>query len=372
LAKKLQLELNMKNARVYEIDLLRFLAALAVVFFHYTFSGYAAESMSIMPYPLLASASKYGYLGVELFFMISGFVILMTAANGGVRMFLVSRIIRLFPAFWACCTITFLIVTVTGTPRFSASLNQYLINLTMLSEFFDVPSIDGAYWSLFVELRFYALVVAVLALGKIGQAQFFLAAWLAASIALEIFPKGKLRYLLIADYAPYFIAGATYFLIFSRGASVTRYGMILISWILAQIETIRNSLPKIERHYNTNFNPYIVSGVISVFFIVMLLVSLRRTGHIGRNKSWAVAGSLTYPLYLLHETIGYIIFNIAYPLLNPHLILGCTITIMLGAAYFVHIFIEKKFSQPLKKAINRLIDVIQRLTVHTQQRRNGK
>ncbi|WOO32781.1 acyltransferase family protein [Diaphorobacter limosus] len=71
----------MKNTRVNEIDLLRFFAALAVVFFHYSFRGYAADAMSIMPYPLLASLSKYGYLGVELFFMISGFVILMTAAK---------------------------------------------------------------------------------------------------------------------------------------------------------------------------------------------------------------------------------------------------------------------------------------------------
>ena len=62
--------------RVNEIDLLRFIAALAVVFFHYAFRGYAADDLSILPYPLLAPLAKYGYLGVELFFMISGFVIL--------------------------------------------------------------------------------------------------------------------------------------------------------------------------------------------------------------------------------------------------------------------------------------------------------
>ena len=85
----------MTKSRVNEIDLLRFIAALAVVFFHYTFRGYAADAMTIMPYPLLAPFSKYGYLGVELFFMISGFVILMTAANGSLRKFVVSRFVRL-------------------------------------------------------------------------------------------------------------------------------------------------------------------------------------------------------------------------------------------------------------------------------------
>jgi len=57
----------MKSSRVNEIDFLRFLAAMAVVFFHYAFRGYAADAMTAMPYPLLAPISKYGYLGVELF-----------------------------------------------------------------------------------------------------------------------------------------------------------------------------------------------------------------------------------------------------------------------------------------------------------------
>lgn len=101
---------HMTGGRVNEIDLLRFLAALAVVFFHYSFRGYAADGLSVMSYPLLASVSKYGYLGVELFFMISGFVILMTAAHAGLRDFVISRVVRLYPAFWACCTVTFLVI----------------------------------------------------------------------------------------------------------------------------------------------------------------------------------------------------------------------------------------------------------------------
>ncbi len=57
----------MNNRRLKELDLLRFLAALAVVIFHYAFRGYARGDMSVMPYPLLTEVAKYGYLGVELF-----------------------------------------------------------------------------------------------------------------------------------------------------------------------------------------------------------------------------------------------------------------------------------------------------------------
>ena len=65
--------------RFYEIDLLRFVAAFAVVLFHYTFRGAAGEAFTSVAYPELAGITKYGCLGVDLFFIISGFVILMTS-----------------------------------------------------------------------------------------------------------------------------------------------------------------------------------------------------------------------------------------------------------------------------------------------------
>ena len=58
------------QVRINEIDLLRFIAAIAVVIFHYAFRGYAANDMTTMPYPLLSRYAKFGYLGVNLFFMI--------------------------------------------------------------------------------------------------------------------------------------------------------------------------------------------------------------------------------------------------------------------------------------------------------------
>ncbi|RUU08840.1 acyltransferase, partial [Mesorhizobium sp. M7A.T.Ca.TU.009.01.3.2] len=57
------------------LDLLRLAAALAVVFFHYFFRGAAAEGYLAQGYPLAAPFALYGYLGVNLFFLISGFVI---------------------------------------------------------------------------------------------------------------------------------------------------------------------------------------------------------------------------------------------------------------------------------------------------------
>ena len=346
----------MKNSRVNEIDLLRFFAALAVVFYHYTFRGVAADDMSIISYSLLAPFSKYGYLGVELFFMISGFVILLTTSKGSLRIFVVSRLIRLYPAFWVCCTITFLVAIAIGGARYPVSIGQYLVNMTMLSGFVGVPSIDGVYWSLFVEMKFYALVVVILVIGRIHQAQLFLIIWLIISVALEIFPIWKLRYLLIVDYSAYFIAGATFFLVWSKGLSLTRGGVIIMSWGLALFQAV-NSLTSFEKHYNTNMSGYIVGGIITTFFLLMLLISLRKSGFFGDRK-WYLAGVVTYPLYLLHQNIGYMVFNIAYPYVNPHILLWGTIVSVLGLSYIVHIYIEKRFSSLLKTNLNHFFDYI--------------
>lgn len=352
--------------RVNEIDLLRFIAALAVVFFHYSFRGYAADDMSIMPYPLLASVSKYGYLGVELFFMISGFVILMTAANGNLRRFVISRVVRLYPAFWVCCTLTFLVTLAIGEPRYSATFDQYVANMTMLNGFVGIPSIDEVYWSLFVEIRFYALVAIVLLTGRIHRAQTFILLWLISTIALEIYPVNKLRYLLITDYSSFFIAGAAYFLIWSKGSSLTRIAIVTVSWWLAMFQSINRS-KGLETYFNTSMNTYVVAGVITIFFAVMMLISLRRTGIFSHTR-WLLAGVLTYPLYLLHQNIGFMIFNIAYPAVNAHILFWCTIIAVLVSAYAVHYFIEIPFSSPLKVSLNMFIDNIQRLIMSFSRR----
>jgi peptidoglycan/LPS O-acetylase OafA/YrhL len=363
---------RMKTSRVNEIDLLRLFAALTVVFYHYSFRGYAADDMSIMPYPLLAPYAKYGYLAVDLFFLISGFVILMTATGRSLRDFFASRVVRLYPAFWACCTITFVVIIAIGEPRFSASIGQYLVNLTLASGFVGVPAIDGIYWSLFVEIRFYALVAAVLLIRRIHQAQLFLILWLIASVALEIALQmlpvpmtgiarsiDVLRVLLIVDYSAFLIAGATLFLVWSEGISLTRVAIVVVSWGLALYQSL-HALTAFEEHYSTKMNSYIVAAIVTIFFLVMFLVSVRRTGFIGRHR-WLMAGALTYPLYLLHQTIGFMIFDIAYPRVNPHLLLWGTVIAMIVAAYAIHVLVEERLSPPLKTALDYSFDAIERL-----------
>lgn len=342
----------MTRMRVNELDLLRFLAALMVVFYHYTFRGHAADNLSVMPYPWLAPVAQYGYLGVELFFLISGFVILMTAASGSLRGFLISRFVRLYPAFWAACTLTSAVTLLLGGERFHVAVSQYLVNMTMLSGFVGVRSIDGAYWSLFVELRFYALIALVLLLGQIKRIQPLLIGWTVVTAALEFVQVGLLRNVLIYEYAPYFIAGATFYLVRSSGLTTQRAGLLLANLALALRHSLA-ALPELDKHYATHNDPIVVGACVVVFFAVMLAVSTGRAGPIGQRQ-WLTVGALTYPLYLIHQNIGYMVFNALYPAVPSHVLLWGTVALVCVGARVLNTQVEGRTAKPLKRALERL------------------
>ncbi len=345
--------------RVKELDLLRFGAALMVVLYHYAAFG-PAKGLSTLHYPALAPIAQYGFLGVELFFMISGFVILMSASGGSVRRFVVSRVVRLYPAFWVCCTLTFLVTLLIGAPKFSASVSQYLWNLPMIAGFFHVPPIDGSYWTLYVELRFYALVAAVLLLRQMHRVEGLLQAWFAVILVLHVQPLRGLNTLLIPNFACYFIAGAVCYLIWDRGATPLRLGLLAGTWSLAEYSMLSDlaGASMGAGSFAAGINPVVVALAISVLFAVMLCVALRRTGRLGRGN-WVGVGALTYPLYLLHQYIADMVFNRAYPGINPHLLFWSVVVSMLLAAYAAHRWVERPLAGPLKAALNRWLDTLE-------------
>lgn len=341
----------MTQTRVNEIDLLRFLAALAVVFFHYAFRGYAADNMTVMPYLSLAPVAKYGFLGVQLFFMISGFVILMTASGNTVAGFISSRAIRLYPAYWASCTLTFLVVLYFGAPHFSASWHQYLINLSMLNGFMNVDHIDGAYWSLVIELRFYLLVILVMAIRQINRAEAFLIGWLIISVLMQDHPNGKLRHWLITDFSAWFIAGAMCYYIWLDGSTAKRYLTLAGAYALALYQSL-DSLNGFNTTFNTALNPTVVVVIVTSFFTVMLLIGIRCTGVLSRIN-WVLAGALTYPLYLVHQYIGFTVFNHFYPTVNAHILFWGTLTGALISALLINRLVEKPVANFMKRLLRR-------------------
>ncbi|MFW0155506.1 acyltransferase family protein, partial [Rothia sp. P6271] len=138
-----------KNGRFYALDGLRGLAILGVIIGHFG-SPYNEffPSQPKSPYEF-----SFGALGVQLFFMISGFVILLTAIRGKTaKNFVISRFSRLYPSYWVALLMsTFLLFTV-GAENHDITIQEAIVNITMFQRFLMVPNVDTVYWTLATEM----------------------------------------------------------------------------------------------------------------------------------------------------------------------------------------------------------------------------
>ena len=341
------------SRRHHEIDLFRFSAALMVVLYHYTFRGHAADGYSPFEFPVLGAIFRYGYLGVDLFFIISGFVILMSAARSTAVRFTISRMVRLYPAFWVCVTLTAACIALFGGSRFDVGLGQYLLNLSMVSGYFDIPAVDGVYWTLLVEMKFYLLVFLLLLFRQVDHIDRYLAGWLElAYAALLLDGPSLLRAYLITDWAAYFIAGCTFYLVRSRGPSRLRWALRAGACGLSLYHAVTVAA-RLEAQFQQPFSGAVVAGIILGCYGLFLLLALGRTQWL--NLPWlATLGALTYPLYLLHQMIGYVIFQ-HFADANRFVVVSATIALMLGLSHLVHRLVERPLAPRMKQALSALV-----------------
>jgi peptidoglycan/LPS O-acetylase OafA/YrhL len=158
-----------RHPRLDALDAFRGLAAFWVVLHHvilrypYFLLG---QPMPETPVFLGFSLADAGTVPVLWFFLISGFVITWTIDRTRTPMdFVVSRFSRLYPAYWASIAVTVGLAALAPLPGIGFTPRQVLVNLTMLQDFVGVVSVDGAFWSLAVELVFYVLALSVFRLG---------------------------------------------------------------------------------------------------------------------------------------------------------------------------------------------------------------
>ena len=206
---------------------MRGLAALMVVVYHY--STWHTQSLGYSSTVPLFSFWK-GALGVELFFMISGFVIFMTLGNkSDITDFAISRFARLFPAYWVAVVFTSILLFLAPIPGREITLVQLAVNLSMLQKWLGVPSIDGVYWTLAVELSFYFLIGLCALINQLKNIVVWSACLLGAAILvwagetyLALTTSNAIKHTLLLEYGNLFIAGIMfYMLILHRHGSCT-------------------------------------------------------------------------------------------------------------------------------------------------------
>jgi peptidoglycan/LPS O-acetylase OafA/YrhL len=241
--------------------------------------------------------TRYGYLGVNLFFIISGFVILWSAQGRAPRAFVISRFARLYPAYWLCMGITLCAIYLSGSPV--PPPKTVMANITMLAGYFGVPYIDGVYWTLQVELKFYFIVLTLLILRQMHRVDLWILVWLSAAASTVVIRlPSAVTSLLLLPHAPLFIAGCLLFRMRVAGFTLSRtVQLIVCGWMAC--------LSALEQGPNFMFGQFSVVPpiVVAICFLLVAAVAARRV-RVPEKAAWAALGALTYPLYLLHNRVG--------------------------------------------------------------------
>src|SRR4051812_14475429 len=118
-------------------------------------------------YPSAAPYTWFGWVGVEIFFVISGFVIANSASTSSPGGFLLGRALRIYPAVWVCATATFLVLLLFGSGPASELILPYIHAMLMVPKGVTGQWLDEVYWTLAAETAFYGLVFCAMLTKKV-------------------------------------------------------------------------------------------------------------------------------------------------------------------------------------------------------------
>lgn len=325
------------SSRLVEVDALRGLAALAVVLFHYT----TRFTQLFEPVALPTFSFPDGHYGVNLFFIISGFVIFMTLEKTSRPMdFVVSRFSRLFPAYWVAIVLTFSITHLLGLPGKLVDLTAAFGNLIMIHGLFRIPHVDGVYWTLEVELLFYCGMFLLYRFRRLHLIHHALLGLLALRLTYFVVERWfgidlpwTISRLLILKYIPWFSLGISIYLVTSRHA-VGAWRQPALTAACAILTLL------------------IVDSLFLAALAVVLgaAVFLAASGHASllRHRILVWLGTISYPLYLLHENIGW---SLQLRLLELGVPIDATILIALASSLAMATALTRWLEQPAMRWI---------------------
>jgi peptidoglycan/LPS O-acetylase OafA/YrhL len=341
--------------RLAVLDGLRLCAALAVVAYHYTgfengvrrsWGGNGPDTFG----PVNAVTS-YGWLGVELFFLISGFVICMSCWGKDIGGFFRSRVTRLFPAYWAAVLLTTGVVTLFSTQYRRVPLTDLMVNLTMLQEPLGAPAVDGVYWTLWVEACFYLLFALVVWRGVTRQRVLaFCYVWLVVAVLAAKAEFPLLTAIAQPSFAPYFIAGIALYLIHRFGSDLKVWALVGVCFALAtrHVHDLAVYVGREDLHRPLSPAPAVLA--VAAFFAVLSAIALGWLSEI--QWRWlTTAGLLTYPLYLIHEINGWVLIRALHTHLPRYLTLALVTAVMLVGAWLLHRLVERPVAGLLRRSL---------------------
>jgi len=314
-----------KSGKLETIELLRVLAAFAVAWFHFT-NG----NIYLLNEGLLKSSGKYGWLGVEVFFVISGFVIPYSLWVSNFKFkyhwykFLIKRFLRLYPAYIVTIIVSICLLCAYSifkgtTPNID--ITNLILHLGYLNGIFNQPWINPAFWTLSIEFQYYLLIMFIYPLLS----------------ALK--PENNIIALLLICITPFLFISQT---------------NLIFHWLFLHIFGILTF--QVYTHKINKIEYYFLSCLVTILSSACMGISITMAGlstslfiafiTIPQIKFVSVLSNLSYSFYLIHGPIGGIIVNIGlrYLAKEIHLQLITLTTAMIAsimAATLMYRYIEK-------------------------------
>jgi peptidoglycan/LPS O-acetylase OafA/YrhL len=306
-----------KRYRFEFLDALRGVAILAVMLLHFCergrFSG--DELVHRWVWPVL----RHGYLGVQLFFVLSGYCIVaavygMRGKDKPLRQFVIRRARRILPPYW--WSILLVVLLAVGTMLFARKAWQeifpltsgdWLANALLLQGPLQTPDLNLVYWSLSIEIQFYVLMsFCLLSFRWTELYLIFVSIASARLLALQVAPSGS-----VLAYWPEFACGiAAFYWITGEhrwrgtpwclaGSAALAAGVVWYRTDGAIMESWHFALP--------------VKLLFCLIAMVVLLGSYRfdsSLSHRALTRIFAWFGAISYSLYLIHSPLATRVFNI--------------------------------------------------------------
>lgn len=305
--------------RIASLDGLRTVAILAIVAFHYCYRwAPPLSSATLYPYGRALAGLpgvRFGAFGVQLFFIISGFVIAMTLERCRTPLeFAVRRYARLGPAMLIFSLLTFAAMQLIPGAPFPEHVSWFASSLTFIDPVLlnrlipggAFQSIAGAYWSLYVEVQFYVLACLLyFTAGRWFRAAMGAVSAVAAALLIVRLPLASpvSNNLLIPRFLPWFILGIGFHALAlgqQRLTGAALLGLGVLELLVQHAAGVRAAAP-----------PGIVLLWAALFAAALWL---RPLAACLACKPLVEIGAASYGLYLIHENVGVAVLHALPPM----------------------------------------------------------
>jgi peptidoglycan/LPS O-acetylase OafA/YrhL len=355
------MEASKSSTRLPAIDALRFVAALGVLLYHFLYAG---PKEGVYPGISPVVGFSLGWLGVDVFFVISGLVIAISTEGRTARDFAKARFLRLFPAFFLC-SLAGTVAWGIFSPDKLQMFISWLVGLTFLPNVFGYAPRLSVYWTLTIEVTFYIWVFVFIVLGIWRRhLNAIMLVWLSIALLNQFVVQSDLIALvLVTDFAGHFCAGMVlYQLIRDQRTAVTPL-ILLLSWVCFYSYNI-GYFSYMEKAFSFSVDQRFVPFVGPVIVGICYASAMMSVAPSLLTRLFSVLGLASYPLYLIHTDVGHggrmfldrvavrfpSILEVATPWVHMALAIGLSVAFSIVFA----LWIENRARNILRALITRL------------------